>query len=73
MADQAELYAEYSKVLEQVAAAPYERDVHVRHIEVLTLLGLDDDVSSAIELYAAHLSILPGEHLAGGCLCRTVS
>jgi hypothetical protein len=60
MADQTALYEDYSNVLEQVGATPYDRALHLRHIELLSQLGLDDEVSSAIDLYASHFSIQPG-------------
>lgn len=59
MADQTALYEEYSTVLEQVAATPYDRSLHLRHIQLLTNLGLDDEASSAIDLYATHFAIDP--------------
>ncbi len=73
MADQNQLYEDYSKVLEQVAASPYDRALHLRHIELLTQLRLDDEVSSAIDLYATHLSIQPGEFLPFGTSYQTGS
>ena len=60
MTEQTQLYEDYSQVLEQVAATPYDRAVHLRHIELLTQLGLDDEVDSAIDLYATHFAIQPG-------------
>lgn len=62
MADQTQLFDEYSTVLEQVAATPYDRAIHLRHIELLTQLGLDDEVTSAIDLYATHFAIDSGKH-----------
>ena len=46
-AAEAALLDAYSAILEQIETAPYQRDVHLQHIELTKKLGLPQELDGA--------------------------
>ncbi|BGP27978.1 Splicing factor [Rhodotorula toruloides] len=54
---------QYSGLLEQVSAAPYQRDLHLKRIQLAKSLALGDEVEQARQALAGYLPLSEGEWL----------
>ncbi|BGP66332.1 Splicing factor [Rhodotorula toruloides] len=54
---------EYSALLEQISAAPYQRDLHLQRIQLAKSLGLGDEVEQARQALAGYFPLSEGEWL----------
>lgn len=51
---------EYSALLEQISAAPYQRDLHLQRIQLAKSLGLGDEVEQARQALAGYFPLSEG-------------